>query len=77
MDVRERVGRNVRRHRLDKGVSQEELAHRCDLDRSYVSGIERGVRNPTVVVLERIAKVLGVETMVLLEPGDRTTTDLA
>ena len=77
MDGRERVGRNVRRHRLEKGVSQEELAHHCDLDRSYVSGIERGIRNPTVVVLERIAKVLGVETMVLLGPGDRTKTDPA
>ena len=70
MDVRERVGRNVRRYRVEKGVSQEELAHRCELDRTYVSGIERGIRNPTVVVLERIAGVLEIETSVLLGPSE-------
>jgi transcriptional regulator with XRE-family HTH domain len=70
MDVRERVGRNVRRYRVEKGVSQEELAHRCELDRTYVSGIERGIRNPTVVVLERIAGVLEIEASVLLGPNE-------
>ncbi len=67
MDVRARVGRNLRRYRLAKGVSQEELAHLCELDRTYVSGIERGVRNPTVVVLERLAGVLGITAACLLE----------
>ena len=63
-----RVGRSVRRHRVAKGISQEDLAHRCELDRTYVSGIERGLRNPTVVVLEAIAGVLGIEAAALLEP---------
>ncbi len=73
MDVRERVGRNVRRYRIEKGVSQEGLAHRCELDRTYVSGIERGIRNPTVVVLERIAVVLEIETSALLGPNDNAS----
>lgn len=67
MDVRTRVGRNLRRYRLAKGISQEELAHLCELDRTYVSGIERGVRNPTVTVLERLAGVLGIPASALLE----------
>ena len=71
MDVRVRVGRNLRRCRMRKGLSQEELAHQCELDRTYISGIERGVRNPTVVVLERIAGALGIAASMLLEvdPG--------
>lgn len=61
MDVRKRVGGNVRRLREKLGVSQEELADGAGLHRTYVSGVERGVRNPTVVVLEKIAIALGVE----------------
>jgi transcriptional regulator with XRE-family HTH domain len=50
MDVRVQVGRNVRHYRKAAGISQEELAHRWGLDRTYVSGVERGIRNPTVLV---------------------------
>ena len=67
MDVRVRVGRALRRHRLAKGLSQEEFADLCELDRTYVSGIERGLRNPTVVVLERMAVVLGIPSTTFLE----------
>lgn len=67
MDVRRRVGLNVKRFRAERGLSQEELAFECGLHRTYVSGVERGVRNPTVVVLERIAKALNVATSLLLE----------
>ena len=70
MDVRVRVGWNLRQYRLAKGVSQEELAHRCALDRTYISGIERGVRNPTVLVLERLAAVLGIEASDLLKASE-------
>lgn len=59
----------MRRHRLAKGLSQEEFADLCGLDRTYVSGIERGLRNPTVVVLERIAAVLGIPSTAFLEVG--------
>ena len=65
MDVRERVGNNVRRLREKQGISQEELADRAALHRTYISGVERGVRNPTVVVLEKVADALGVELSAL------------
>jgi transcriptional regulator with XRE-family HTH domain len=67
MNVRRRVGLNVKRFRAERGLSQEELAFECGLHRTYVSGVERGVRNPTVVVLEKIAKALKVATSLLLE----------
>jgi transcriptional regulator with XRE-family HTH domain len=60
MDVRAQVGLNVRRFRQAAGLSREELAYQARLDRTYVSGIERGVRNPTVIVLQEIAGALGV-----------------
>lgn len=59
MDVLKRIGRNVRRLREAKGLSQEQLAFEADMHRTYVSGIERGVRNPTATVLQRLATALG------------------
>jgi transcriptional regulator with XRE-family HTH domain len=53
-------GRNVARIRSQRGLSQDELAEKADLDRTYVSGIERGVRNPGVKTVLRIARALGV-----------------
>ena len=67
MDVRVRVGRALRRYRTAKRLSQVEFADLCGLDRTYVSGIERGLRNPTVVVLERMAAVLGIPSTAFLE----------
>jgi transcriptional regulator with XRE-family HTH domain len=55
MDVRERVGLNLQRLRREKGLSQEELADRANIHQTYLSGVERGKRNPTVTVLQRIA----------------------
>ena len=66
MDVCSLVGRNLRRHRMAAGLSQEALADAAGLDRTYVSGVERGVRNPTVRVLQQIATVVGVRAMDLL-----------
>ncbi len=60
MDVRRRVGLNVRRLREASGRSQEEFAFDAGMHRTYVSGIERGVRNPTVTVLEKLAIALKV-----------------
>ena len=54
------VGRNVRRLRKAKGLTQEELAHRASIDTRYAGGIERGQENPSVAVLGRIAGVLGI-----------------
>lgn len=57
----------VHRYRLALGVSQEDFADRAGLDRTYVSGIERGVRNPTLFVLWRLAKALEVKPGQLIE----------
>jgi len=53
-------GRNVARIRSQRGLSQDKLAEEADLDRTYVSGIERGVRNPGIKTVLRIAGALGV-----------------
>ena len=59
-DIRKIVGRNVRRFRQAKELSQEALADAAEIDRTYVSGVERGLRNPSVTVLARIARVLEI-----------------
>ncbi len=51
---------NLRRIREHKGLSQEELAHRAGLDRTYVSGCERGVRNATLKSIEKLALALEI-----------------
>jgi transcriptional regulator with XRE-family HTH domain len=61
MNARELVAWNVRRIRVIRGILSEALAANAGVDRAYVSRIERAVANPTVDVLERIARVLGVE----------------
>lgn len=70
MDVRAVLGRNVRRYRDEKGLSQEALAFDADLHRTYVSGVERGKRNPTVLIVAKLADALGVEPCKLLENID-------
>lgn len=66
MDIRKQVGLNIKRLRQEKGWSQEKLAFETELHRTYISGLERGVRNPTIVVLAKIAKVFAVPTRELL-----------
>jgi len=66
MDVRQVIGRNVRGIRQELGLSQEQLAFEAELHRTYVSGVERGVRNPTVLIVERLARALKIEPYQLL-----------
>jgi transcriptional regulator with XRE-family HTH domain len=54
------VGRNVRRLRVQKGMTQEELAFEAKIDLTYMGGIERGRRNPSLMVMARIANALSV-----------------
>ena len=61
MDVRGRVGLNLQRLRREAGLSQEELAGRSGVHQTYLSGVARGVRNPTVTVLQKIAMALGLD----------------
>lgn len=56
MDIRERLAANLR---LEKGWSQEAFAHEADLHRTYVSDLERGARNPTIAVIDKLANALG------------------
>jgi transcriptional regulator with XRE-family HTH domain len=67
MDWRRVVGTNVKRLRLTSGLTQEKLALEAGLDLTYVGGIERGTRNPSLLVMVRIAKVLGVGPADLLQ----------
>ncbi|MGH1404043.1 MAG: helix-turn-helix domain-containing protein [Alphaproteobacteria bacterium] len=66
MDIRKKVGQNLARIRKEKGLSQEDLAFECRLHRTYISGIERGIRNPTIMILDKIAKVLKIEVKDLI-----------
>ena len=58
MDARALVAWNLRRLRVERDISQEKLAVDAEIDRTYVSRLERGLENPTVMVLERLAKAL-------------------
>ena len=58
LDIRIRFGRAIRRIREEQKINQEEAAERCGLHRTYYSGIERGVRNVSLVNIEKIAKGL-------------------
>jgi len=71
MDMRKLVGQNIERIRRLKGLTQEQLADRSGFSQQYLSGLERGRRNPTVVTLYEIATALGVA------PVDLLATDAA
>ncbi|MGF6313428.1 transcriptional regulator with XRE-family HTH domain [Bradyrhizobium sp. i1.8.4] len=66
-DVRLMVGRSVKRLRIAAGLTQAALADRMGVDRAYVSGLELGQRNPTVVTLWHITKALGVSLKALFD----------
>ncbi|MBX3581654.1 MAG: helix-turn-helix transcriptional regulator [Rhizobiaceae bacterium] len=67
MDIRKRLGRNLRQLRQEKGLSQEAFAFDAKLHRTYVSDLERGARNPTITVVEKLAKALDVKSGRLLD----------
>ena len=66
MGIREVLALNLRRHRRLQGLSQEELAHRADIDRTYISALERSVYAASIDVVDRLAQVLGLEAAELL-----------
>jgi len=72
-DARRLVGQNVRRLRLAAKISQAELAAWMGVDRAYVSGLEQGNRNPTVITLWHIAKALGVSMALFFDDRLRKT----
>jgi len=75
MEIREVLALNLRRLRQARGLSQEELAHKAEIDRTYVSSLERSVYAATVDMLDKLARALDVEASDLLirssSPGRR------
>ena len=71
--LREALAENMRRRRRALGLSQEELAHRAEIDRTYVSSLERRVYGATIDMVERLAGALGVEPHELLRPVEGKT----
>ena len=61
MNVREKFGKNLKRLRLEKGISQESLAFAADLDRTYIPSIEKGLRNVSITVVEKLAIALNAD----------------
>lgn len=70
MDVRALVGRNFARIRAAKGLTQEQIEERSGFSQQYLSGLERGKRNPTIVTLHELAQALGVTHEELVKRDD-------
>jgi ribosome-binding protein aMBF1 (putative translation factor) len=66
MEIREVLALNLRKHRRLLGLSQEDLAHRAEIDRTYISSLERCVYAAGIDVVDRLARVLGMEAADLL-----------
>ena len=74
MGLRAIFAQNLRRIRTEKGVSQEELAYRAGIDRTYISSLERQVYGVSIDVLEQIAKGLKVDPAVFLQKPPKAQT---
>jgi transcriptional regulator with XRE-family HTH domain len=70
MDMRKLVGRNVKRIRQEKGLTQEQLAELSGFSQQYISGLEQGRRNPTIVSLYELATALGVSHTELVRSAE-------
>lgn len=66
MDTRKAFGKKIRKLREDRHLSQEDLAEITGLHRTYISGIERGIRNPTLMIIAKFAKALQTSTAELM-----------
>lgn len=60
MDIKVKFGKKIKKMRLEKGISQETLAFLADLDRTYIPSIEKGERNVSIVVIEKLARAFKV-----------------
>jgi transcriptional regulator with XRE-family HTH domain len=71
MDMRKLVGENFARLRREKGLTQEQVSERSGFSQQYISGLERGKRNPAIVTLYELAQALNVSHVDLVDPeGD-------
>jgi transcriptional regulator with XRE-family HTH domain len=71
MDMRKLVGRNFARLRREKGLTQEQVEERSGFSQQYLSSLERGRRNPTVITLYELAQALEVSHLDLVQPDER------
>ena len=67
IDLKTLLGMAIKTQRASLGISQEELAHRAGLHRTYVSDLERGVRNPSIDSIEKLARALELSVSKLFE----------
>ena len=74
MDLRSVFAANLRRLRHAKGLSQEDLAYTADINRTYISKLEKGISHPGLEIIGKLAAVLGVEPAALLKLSSRKTT---
>ena len=72
MDIREVFARNLRKARNAKGLSQEALAYDANIDRTYVSALERSQYSATIVMVDKLARALGIEASALLQRPTRS-----
>lgn len=70
MDMRSLVGQNFARLRREKGLTQEEVELRSGFSQQYISSLERGRRNPTIITLYELAQAIGVSHVDLVLPND-------
>lgn len=67
MDIRKKFGKQIKKLRIEKGMSQEALAFEAELDRTYIPSIEKGERNVSLVVIEKLGKALNVSPKVFFD----------
>ena len=70
MDIKIQLGRNLRSWRIQRGLSQEDLSQISGIHRTYISGLERGVRNPSISIVAQLANALEVEPSELLRTNE-------
>ncbi|KUK76666.1 MAG: hypothetical protein XD93_0781 [candidate division WS6 bacterium 34_10] len=71
MNIQKAIGKVIREHRLEKNLSQEDLADKTKLHRTYISSVERGKRNISIKNLERISSAIGISLSKLLEEAEK------
>ena len=75
MNIKQKFGEKVKSFRLEKGWSQERLALEAGIDRTYLPGIEKGERNVSITVVEKLAIALGIEIKDFFEEGEKTENE--
>lgn len=75
MDMRRLLGRNVRKCRVEAGLTQEQLSELSGFSQQYISDMERGLRNPTMVSLYELAQALRTTPVVLITPDQEASAE--